>query len=171
MAKTPKVKKREVSFRSRAARRGISPPPKDLAVKAPVKETDYKPWLHNTQTGGISKKTKVKQLSRGQKLRQQRALEKADATVNKLERKVADSKARSKKIQARAKDWNELNGRPAAKGDGKVQKMDVDAVEGGVAEQESEESKLTGLRQPLPSTALVQAEEPEKMVEEVDEVT
>jgi len=78
-------------------------------MKAPVEETDYKPWLHNAQNAGVGKKKKGKQLSRQQKVRQQKAVEKAGVNVNKLERKVADSKVRAKKVQARAKDWEELN--------------------------------------------------------------
>lgn len=72
-------------------------------------ETDYKPWLHNAQNAAISKKKKTKQLSRQQKQRQQKALEKADVNVDKLEHKVAGSKARGKRVQARRKDWEELN--------------------------------------------------------------
>lgn len=72
-------------------------------------ETEYKPWLHTVQNAGVTKRKKAKQLTRQQKVRQQRALEKADAVVDKLDRKVANSKARSKKVQARAKDWDELN--------------------------------------------------------------
>ncbi|KAK3113405.1 hypothetical protein LTR53_009339 [Teratosphaeriaceae sp. CCFEE 6253] len=117
MAKTPKVKKREVSFRSRAARRGASPPlAKDGVAAKPApaaKETEYKPWLHSAQNAGITKKQKAKPLKRQQRERQQRAIEKADAVVNKLERKVADSKARSKRVQSRAKAWDELNAKPA----------------------------------------------------------
>lgn len=98
-----------VSLRSRAARRGESPPSKDLAAKAPVDETEHKPWMHNVQSAGIGKRKKVKQLTRQQKARQQKALEKADAIVNKHERKVEDSKARAKRVQARSKDWEDLN--------------------------------------------------------------
>ncbi|CAK4034016.1 Hypothetical predicted protein [Lecanosticta acicola] len=109
MAKTAKVKKREVSIHSRAARRGASPPPKDLAARAKAEETEYKPWLHNAQNAGVSKKKKTKTLTHQQRLRQQRATEKADANVDKLEKKVADSKVRGKKVSSRGIDWEELN--------------------------------------------------------------
>ena len=100
----------EVSIHSRAARRGASPPPKDLKTKsAPAEESEYKPWLHNAQNAGVSKKKKTKNLSHQQRLRQQRALDKADANVDKLEKKVADSKSRGKKVNARRMDWEELN--------------------------------------------------------------
>ncbi|KAK5122172.1 hypothetical protein LTR85_004418 [Meristemomyces frigidus] len=155
MAKTAKVKKREVSFRSRAARRGESPPPKELAVKAPAEETDYKPWLHNAQGAGISKKKKAKQLTRQQKERQQRALERADVLVDKHERKVADSKARSKKIQARAKDWEELNEALVAKqagGEAAVpDAADAESVaDDGTGENTMEDVALLDMEQPLP---------------------
>ncbi|KAI7606524.1 hypothetical protein KC319_g21467, partial [Hortaea werneckii] len=55
------------------------------------------------------KKKKSKQLSRQQKQRQQKALEKADVNVDKLQSRIADSKARGKRVQARRKDWEELN--------------------------------------------------------------
>merc|ERR1712070_253624 len=41
--------------------------------------------------------------------RQQKALEKADVNVDKLQSRIADSKARGKRVQARRKDWEELN--------------------------------------------------------------
>ncbi|KAK3680303.1 hypothetical protein LTR78_000681 [Recurvomyces mirabilis] len=137
MAKTAKPKKRDISLHSRAARRGASPPSKDLLVKkssgsaeagGKKEESDYKPWLHSTQTGGISKSKnkKAKQLTRQQKVRAQKALEKADAVAGKHETKVRDSKARSKRVQNRAKMWEELNanagvGGVAGEGGKKVQ--------------------------------------------------
>ncbi|KAK5118904.1 hypothetical protein LTR62_000115 [Meristemomyces frigidus] len=116
MAKrAPVLKQRPLSQHSRAARRGASPLPKDLSVKkassttAATKGTEYKPWLHTTQTGGIAKKKSGKQLTRQQKVRAQLAKEKADAVVGKYERKVADSKVRARRVQHRAKEWEELN--------------------------------------------------------------
>ena len=193
MAKTPKVKKRgiygmlsslestdfrtEVSFRSRAARRGASPPAKPLtATKAQAKETEYKPWLHNAQNAGITKKQKVKPLKRQQKVRQQKAMEKADAVVDKLERKVADSKARSKRIQSRAKAWDELNARPAkvektlgeegALSDGMTEEGDGHGMEDvEVAEPESAVTVVD------PSSAALATATAPEVEEEIDEVT
>ncbi|GAB7357955.1 hypothetical protein MBLNU230_g0122t1 [Neophaeotheca triangularis] len=108
MGKTPKVKKREVSIHSRAARKGADPS-SDVAVKPPAQETDYKPWLHNAQNAGVGKKKKGKQESSQQKLRRQRAMEKADANVDKLEKKVLDSKRRAGKVFARRAAWEDLN--------------------------------------------------------------
>merc|ERR1711877_66894 len=86
MGKVAKAtKKREVSVHSRAARRGEEPPSKDLAIKSAPVQSDYKPWLHNAQNAAVGKKKKSKQLSRQQKQRQQKALEKADVNVDKLQ--------------------------------------------------------------------------------------
>lgn len=102
----------EVSVHSRAARRAASPPPKTKG--GAVAETEYKPWLHSVQNGGIAKK-KTKQLTRQQKLRQQRGVEKADVTNAKLEKKVEDSKGRARRVQARRADWEALNEEAAGK--------------------------------------------------------
>ncbi|TKA79499.1 hypothetical protein B0A55_02441 [Friedmanniomyces simplex] len=178
MAKTPKVKKREVSFRSRAARRGASPPAKDVAVKPSSKETEYKPWLHNAQNAGITKKQKAKPLKRQQKVRQQRAMEKADAVVDKLERKVADSKARSKRIQSRAKAWEELNATSAPV---KKTAAEETAVEDAVlgAEGGREERDMEDVAMPVPEitdvsvdiAATPTAATATEVEAEVDEVT
>lgn len=164
--KTPKVKKRgllhfeitrtaqylpfrtEVSLHSRAARRGQEPPAKDLAVKATAEETEYKPWMHSAQNGGIQKKKKGKTLTHAQRMRQQKALEKADAIASRLETKVDKSKKKSKTIQARAADWEELNGKLGlVKGEAKdVKKTGKDVGAG----QAMEDVVLPDLEQPLP---------------------
>ncbi|KAF2161417.1 hypothetical protein M409DRAFT_28149 [Zasmidium cellare ATCC 36951] len=146
--KTPKVKKREVSVHSRAARRGKEPPSKDLSVKTPTEESDYKPWMHSAQNAGISKKKKSKTQTHAQRMRQEKALEKAEQIASRLEKKVGDSKKKSKKVQARAADWEELNGKlgpmkeekKAVKKTGKV----------GDAGRAMEDVVLPDLEQPLP---------------------
>ncbi|KAK4505494.1 hypothetical protein PRZ48_003457 [Zasmidium cellare] len=146
--KTPKVKKREVSLRSRAARRGEEPPAKDLSVKAPVEESDYKPWMHSAQNAGISKKKKSKTQTHAQRLRQEKALEKADQIADRLEKKIGDSKKKSKKVQARAADWEELNGKlVSAKEEKKATKKTGKAGDAGNA---MEDVVLPDLEQPLP---------------------
>ncbi|KAK4977811.1 hypothetical protein LTR42_002186 [Elasticomyces elasticus] len=159
MAKTPKVKKREVSFRSRAARRGASPPVKDAPANAKpaVKETEYKPWLHNAQNAGISKKQKAKPLKRQQKVRQAKAMEKADAVVDKLERKVADSKARSKRIQSRAKAWEELNEQAVLKKTVVEGKVEEDAK--AAAEKDEDEVKMGDVTEPEPESTIEATED------------
>ncbi|KAK3721557.1 hypothetical protein LTR37_003113 [Vermiconidia calcicola] len=146
MAKTPKVKKREVSFHSRAARRGAtSPPPKDLEVKPPTNETEYKPWLHNAQNAGISKKKKSKPLSRQQRQRQQKGLEHGERNVDRMEKKVADSKTRGRKVQARRTEWEELNDRIVGKEN--REKEDAKRVKKA---KEMEGVEMPDLEQPLP---------------------
>ena len=99
-----------MSLHSRAARRGASPPSKDLTKATAPIETEYKPWLHSAQNAGISKRKKVKQLTRQQKQRQQKGLELAERNLAKLEKKVKDSKLRGKKTTLRSKAWDEING-------------------------------------------------------------
>lgn len=141
MAKVAKVKKREPTVHSRAHRRNASPPPKDLAVKAaPTEESDYKPWLHNAQNAGISKKKKVKQMSRQQKVRHQKAMEKADANLDKLATKVKDSKARARKVQARRADWQDLNEGGNAVVDGA--KAAEDEAEMDESDEDQDEQKV-----------------------------
>lgn len=43
-------------------------------------------------------------------MRQERAVEKADANMDKHEKKVEESKKRGKRVQDRRKDWESLNG-------------------------------------------------------------
>jgi hypothetical protein len=144
MAKTAKVKKREVSIHSRAARRGEDSARPEVAAKP--EETDYKPWLHGAQNAGIHKKKKVKSLTRQQKMRQQKGLEHAERNLDKLEKKVTDSKGRAKKVQARRQDWEELNDRIAGKEnrEGKVDKSAKDGVKA------MEGMEMPDLEQPLP---------------------
>lgn len=146
-------------------------------MKAADNETEYKPWLHNVQSAGISKRKKAKPLTRQQKVRQQRALEKADVHVNKLERKIADSKARGKKLQGRSKDWDELNEETAPKKSNKGQEPVVDAAV--VSTTTSEAQQMDSVRMPdleEPWTALAAEADaaqtsPAAAAEEVDEVT
>lgn len=114
-------------------------------------------------------------------MRQQRALEKADVLVDKHERKVADSKARSKKIQARAKDWEELNeelvGKQVAGGAGVTKAADAgDDADDGTDEAKMADAPPADLEQPLPVRAveddITHAESATAdIAEEVDEVT
>lgn len=113
-------------MRSRAARRGAEPARADLeSIKPPKEETDYKPWLHNAQNAGIQKKQKKKQLTTAQKKRQEKALEKADAITSKHEKKVEDSKKRSARTQARAKQWEDLNDKLVAEKEAKEEAKKV----------------------------------------------
>ena len=76
-------------------------------------------------------------------------MEKADAVVDKLERKVADSKARSKRIQSRAKAWEELNAQSASvKKTAADETVVQDAMVG--AEDERQEKNMEDVAMPVP---------------------
>ena len=147
MAKVPKVKvkQRSTSIHSRAHRRAASPErtlnnnkPKPIPSKASSSKDDdaADSWLYAAKSTGVHKKApKAKKLTRQQRVRQLKALEHADRNVDKLEKKVQDSKARSNRVQARAKQWEDVNGvKTAAAVEGKVVKAPeegkVSAMEG-----------------------------------------
>ncbi|KAK8220054.1 hypothetical protein M8818_000470 [Zalaria obscura] len=107
MGKTAKVKKRTESLHSRAARRAATPPDRSLTdVEKPA--VDFAPKLHTVQDGSI-KKNKQKPMSRQQRLRQQKGMERADQNLDKLVTKRAKSIVRAKRIDDRRGAWEELN--------------------------------------------------------------
>lgn len=116
MAKVAKVKKRETSIHSRAHRRAASPErtlnnnkPKPISKDSSKDDNDS--WIYAAQNTGVHKKApKAKKLTRQQRQRQLKALEHADRNVDKLEKKVADSKASSRRVQDRRKEWEDVNG-------------------------------------------------------------
>ena len=99
----------EVTTGSRTADSASSIRP---AVGEPAEATtDYAPWLHHAENAGVSKqRKKSKPLTRQQRMRQQKGIEKADAITGKLEKKVQDSRTRGKRLQARRIEWEDLNG-------------------------------------------------------------
>jgi hypothetical protein len=118
-----------------------------------TEEPDYKPWLHSAQNAGISKKKKTKQLTRQQKLRQQRGLENAERNLDKHEKKVADSKTRGKKVQARRMEWEDLNERIVGKenqGGAEEKKTEVEGKYGAGGNKKMEGVEVPDLEQPLP---------------------
>ncbi|TKX21003.1 hypothetical protein C1H76_6854 [Elsinoe australis] len=117
MAKVAKSKKtREVSSHSRAARRAASPSldvdKSILDIKAPEKDTNVS---YGGAYAGISKKKKSKPLTRQQRLRQEKGMERASNNLDKLSKKVADSQFREKKVKNRNAAWEELNEKVATK--------------------------------------------------------
>ncbi|KXT05879.1 hypothetical protein AC578_346 [Pseudocercospora eumusae] len=165
-----KAKKREVSVHSRAARRGEAPPSKDLLTsKTPTEQSDYKPWLHSAQNSGIQKKQKKKQLTRAQKLRQQKGMERADENAEKLEKKIADSKKRGNAIKKRNPDWEELNAKLVAVKEAQQEALATRFAklreDSGVEERDrdGDEQMLPNLEQSLPirSAEMSGAEEEE----------
>ncbi|KAF2279946.1 uncharacterized protein EI97DRAFT_358578, partial [Westerdykella ornata] len=115
MAKTAKVKKRQATIHSRAARRAVSPSiDLDKSIKTATpdspKQKAAKPHVLASQNAGVSKKTKSKPLKRQQRLRHLKGLERAADNLDKLELKVQKSVAREKNVRERRKGWEEVNG-------------------------------------------------------------
>ncbi|KAF2851435.1 hypothetical protein T440DRAFT_394565 [Plenodomus tracheiphilus IPT5] len=120
MAKTAKVKKR-LTVHSRAARRASSPSLNlDKSAKAPAHTTrdsaspsrpsKVNPHALAAKDAGIIKKQKKGNLTRAQRLRQQKGLERAADNMDKLEVKRSKSFVREKKVKERAKGWEDVNG-------------------------------------------------------------
>ncbi|CAI9636963.1 hypothetical protein GT037_004085 [Alternaria burnsii] len=122
MAKTAKVKKRPVTIHSRAARRAASPSLNlDKSAQKPANTTrdsaspsrpsQANPHALKAKDAGIQKKQKKDtKMTRAQRLRYQRGLERAEENMDKLEKKRAKSVGKSKKIVERAKGWEDVNG-------------------------------------------------------------
>jgi len=93
-----------VSVHSRAARRAASPSidvdKSILSAKAPEDETSKSKFL-GVQNAGISKKKKAKPMTRQQRLRQEKGMERADANSDKLATKLVKSFKRAKAIDVR----------------------------------------------------------------------
>lgn len=93
------------SVHSRAARRGNSPSDADKSLESvPRVEVPTKPSsvLAVHANAGISKKkSKGKNVTRAQRLRQQKGIERAETVMDQLESKVAKSVGRAKSISAR----------------------------------------------------------------------
>ncbi|KAF2252156.1 hypothetical protein BU26DRAFT_252179 [Trematosphaeria pertusa] len=117
MAKTAKIKKRQSTLHSRAARRAHSPSP-DSSLSKPLKPStttrsasaspppnaaDPKPHVLAAQNAGITKKSKSKPLKRAQRLRRMKGMERAADNMDKLELKVARSVGKEKKVNERRK--------------------------------------------------------------------
>ncbi|KAF1847179.1 uncharacterized protein K460DRAFT_276760 [Cucurbitaria berberidis CBS 394.84] len=120
MAKTAKVKKRQVTVHSRAARRAESPSINlDKSAKpanntrdsaSPSRPSKINPHALAAKDAGIQKKQKKGTMSRAQRLRQQKTLERAADNMDKLELKRMKSLGSEKKIKERAKGWEDVNG-------------------------------------------------------------
>lgn len=94
------------SVRSRAARRQASPSldvDKSLTSLPRAEESSVQreSVLTDRRNSGIMKKQKAKALSRAQKQRQQKGIERAEAVMDQLEIKVSRSTNRAKTIKAR----------------------------------------------------------------------
>ncbi|OJD31208.1 oxoglutarate iron-dependent oxygenase [Diplodia corticola] len=110
-----KSKTKQPSLHSRAARRAEEPVDKSLqtltdASALPKPKSKLAASALAAHDAGISKKQKQKRLTHQQRVRQERAMERADANYDKHERKVEESKRRGRKVQERRKEWEALNG-------------------------------------------------------------
>ncbi|KAI4719981.1 hypothetical protein E4T48_03809 [Aureobasidium sp. EXF-10727] len=110
MAKATKAKARPVSTRSRAARREASPGinlDKSITSEKTTKESaDYYPGAHDA---GISKKKKQKPMTRAQRMRKEKGLERAEANMDVLHTKKAKSFVRARRIDDRRATWEAMN--------------------------------------------------------------
>lgn len=90
------------SLHSRAARRETSPSADvDKSLKSmPRVETPTKQPVIN-HAGISKKKSKTKALTRAQKLRQQKGIERAESVMDQLETKISKSIGRAKAVNAR----------------------------------------------------------------------
>ncbi|KAH0427436.1 hypothetical protein KCU90_g7220, partial [Aureobasidium melanogenum] len=110
MAKATKAKARPISARSRAARREASPGidlDKSITSEKTTKESvDYYPGAHDA---GISKKKKQKPMSRAQRMRKEKGLERAEMNMDVLHTKKAKSFVRARRIDDRRVNWDNIN--------------------------------------------------------------
>ncbi|KAI4629307.1 uncharacterized protein J4E87_003571 [Alternaria ethzedia] len=122
MAKTAKVKKRPVSIHSRTARRAVSPSLNlDKAAQKPAHTTrdsaspsrpsKVNPHALAAKDAGIQKKRKKgTNMTRAQRLRYEKGLDRAEENMEKLEKKRMKSVGKEQKIKDRAKQWEDVNG-------------------------------------------------------------
>lgn len=104
---------------SRAARRAASPSLNlDKSAKpshttrdstSPSRPTKMNPHALAAKDAGIIKKQKKSNLTRGQRLRQQKGLERAADNMDKLEIKRLKSLGKGKVVKERAKGWEDIN--------------------------------------------------------------
>jgi len=106
MAKVAKSKKtRAVSVHSRAARREASPSAgidRSLENASGAEDDKLSKKFLSPHAGGISKKKKSKAMTRQQRVRHERGMERAEADMDKLATKVTKSHKRARNIKSRA---------------------------------------------------------------------
>ncbi|PYH31829.1 Alb1 domain-containing protein [Aspergillus neoniger CBS 115656] len=109
------AKSRPQSKHSRAARRAASPSldvDKSITSLPRAEETTVQrdSILSERANAGVSKKSsKGKAKTRAQRLRQQKGVERAEAVMDQLEKKVVKSEGRAKSVKARRAEWEDLN--------------------------------------------------------------
>lgn len=109
----------EISERSRAARRAVSPSidlDKSITeAKLPespksASKRDAKPHVLAAQDGGIRKSKSPKFTKRQQRLRHLKGLERGAAVLDKRDIKVQKSVMKEKVVKERSKGWEDING-------------------------------------------------------------
>lgn len=107
----------EVTVHSRAARRAASPSI-DLDKKlkqttrdsaSPSLPSQTKPHTLAAQNAGIQKKNKKGSMTRAQRLRHQKGLERAADNLDKMEVKVGKSLGKERTVKERSKQWEDVN--------------------------------------------------------------
>ncbi|CRG84429.1 hypothetical protein PISL3812_01717 [Talaromyces islandicus] len=169
MGRTGKLKKKSDSLHSRAARRETSPSAdvdKSLKSMPRVEAPAKQPLIH---AAGISKKkSKTKAMSRAQRLRQQKSIERAESVMDQLETKVAKSIGKAKAVNARKAQWEDLNSKHDAAVKILQETQDDEEME---SEQPSETT--TNSHQPIISHAGGNIIPPDthEVIDEDDEIT
>ncbi|MCJ1224297.1 hypothetical protein MMC12_000942 [Toensbergia leucococca] len=181
MAKTARLKKasKSTSLHSRSAKRASSPSinlDKSLtSIKAPAESLDHRPSILLIHKGaGVTKrKAKGKPLSRQQKRRHEKGVGRAEAVLDKTERKVQRSAVREKVVKERGVAWEEVNGK-AALGTRKNQGKIGDKIE-WEDESQSEETSTDGNERaaamPIQSLGILAAAEALNVDEDEDEIS
>ncbi|KAI9683892.1 MAG: hypothetical protein M1829_004227 [Trizodia sp. TS-e1964] len=109
------MKAKSSSLHSRAAKRATSPSintDKSLkSVNLPIEErqSSRPSALAARHDAGIRKKPKGRSLSTKARKRQEKGLDKAEAVMDKTEKKIAKSVGKGRVIKSRANDWDALN--------------------------------------------------------------
>ncbi|OJD27776.1 hypothetical protein ACJ73_00824 [Blastomyces percursus] len=100
------------SIRSRAVKRAVSPTDGSLLKSLPRAEPIpiVKPHVLSAQhNAGITKKSKSKQLTRAQRKRQEKGMERAEFVMDKTEKKIAKSVGKERIVKERRATWEEMN--------------------------------------------------------------
>jgi hypothetical protein len=125
----------EVTIHSRAARRAASPSidldkslkpaaaPSTRDPASPSRPSKSKAHALGTQNAGIQKKQKKGNMTRAQRLRHEKGLERAAAVIDKQHVKIVKSLDKEKIVKERSKGWEDVNG------DGKKKKKTTNPSE------------------------------------------
>ncbi|CAI7634439.1 hypothetical protein N7533_004720 [Penicillium manginii] len=106
------AKNRLVGQNKRAARRAATPEDKSIAAlpRADSPTTSRPSLLADRANAGVSKKKKSNsKITRAQRLRQQKGMERAEAVSDQLQIKRSKSIVRAKAIKTRSSEWEDTN--------------------------------------------------------------